>query len=215
MKRAAKICSILLISPLVTGGLEAKDPSAKEIIRNVQKKIEKVSLIEAEFIQTFYWSIAEEEEQYDGKVYIGKGDEFRIEIPDQIIVSDGESVWTWSMANQQVIIDYMDQSQESYLPKHMFANYSKEYNVSLKGLVKLDEWECYHLVFISKNPDVFIRKIDVWIDANEWLTRRLVYLDANDNMTTYEIKKIELKANSDPALFRFVPDKSTEVVDLR
>jgi chaperone LolA len=215
MRKFSPICFFLLIA-FAEGHLEAaKDPSAKEIIRRVQQKIERIGLIEAEFVQTFYWSLAAAEEEFHGKIYIGKNDEFRIETPEQVIVSDGESVWTWSMTNRQVIIDYMDQSQESFLPRHLFANYSKDYKVTLNGTERLGEWNCYHLILESKSPDVFLQKIEVWIDPTEWLTRKLTYLDANENLTAFEIKKIQLKAKADGSLFNFVPDDSVEVVDLR
>ena len=65
-----KIFIICIILPLL-GWIYDKDPSAKQIIKNVQKKLEDVQVIEAEFSQTFYWSLAEEEEQNSGKIYIG------------------------------------------------------------------------------------------------------------------------------------------------
>ena len=71
-KFTAKLLILLLyIFPQNLPAID-KDPSAEQIIKNVQKKLEDVQVIEADFLQTFYWSLAEEEEQNSGKIYIGK-----------------------------------------------------------------------------------------------------------------------------------------------
>lgn len=212
-----KVLKLLLPICLLPGTLLAfdKNPTAKQIINNVQKKLENIKLIEADFNQTFYWSLAEEEEQYKGKIYIGENDEFRIETPHQLIVSDGTSVWTLSQAEKQVIIDYLDPTEGNYLPKHLFVNYHKDYELEMIGAENISVWECYHVVLKSKTSDVFIQKIDIWIDKKEWLTRKLVYFDANENTTTYNINEIKLATTPNKKLFLYTQDESIEVVDLR
>jgi len=205
---------LLIIFPQISHATD-KDLSAEQIIKNVQKKLEDVQVIEAEFSQTFYWSLAEEEEQNSGKIYIGKKDAFRIETPHQLIVSDGKSVWTLSTIEKQVIIDYLDPNEGSYLPHHLFVNYHKDYDVELIGLEVFESRQCYHITLKSQSPDVFIQKLDVWVDKKEWLTRKLTYFDANENSTTYIINKITLLTNSNNDLFHYIPDDSIEVVDLR
>jgi len=193
----------------------AKDPTADEIIRNVQKKFDKVPLVFAEFIQTFHWSVAEQTQEFKGQIYIGKNNDFRIQTPEQLIISDGKSVWTADKVNQQVIIDYLDNSQDVFLPRQLFARYKKEYKTSLAGVEKIQEKECYHLVLIPKNKDEFIQKLEVWIDKDEWITKKISYLDANDNVTSYLIKDLQLLKKSDPKLFEYKPEPGLEVIDMR
>jgi chaperone LolA len=216
MKNLTTKLLILLLSifPQISRAAD-KDPSAEQIIKNVQKKLENVQIIEAEFLQTFYWSLAEEEEQNSGKIYIGKKDAFRIETSHQLIVSDGKSVWTLSTLEKQVIIDYLDPTEGNYLPHQLFVNYHKDYDVELIGVEIFENKQCYHITLTSQTQDVFIQKLDVWVDKKEWLTRKLTYLDANENITTYIINKITLLTKSNNDLFRFTPDDSFEVVDLR
>ncbi len=211
----SKLLILLLAIFPQTSHSSDKDPSAEQIIKNVQKKLGDVQVIEADFSQTFYWSLAEEEEQNSGKIYIGKKDAFRIETPHQLIVSDGKSVWTLSTLEKQVIIDYLDPTEGNYLPHHLFVNYHKDYDVELIGLEVIENKQCYHITLKSQTQDVFIQKLDVWVDKKEWLTRKLTYLDANENSTTYIINKITLLTKSNNDLFRFTPDDSFEVVDLR
>ena len=210
LKLLLPICVLPVISLA-----QDKNTTAKQLISNVQKKLENIKLIEAEFIQTFYWSLAEEKEENLGKIYIGKNDEFRIETPHQLVVSDGKSVWTVSLVEKQVIIDFLDPTESNYLPQHLFANYHKDFDIELAGMENVDQWQCYHIVMKSRTPDIFIQKIDIWIDKIEWLTRKLSYFDANENTTSYIIKKIRLLDTSNNTLFRYMPGDSSEVIDLR
>ena len=193
----------------------ADEPTVDEIIRNVQRKLENIELISAEFMQTFFWSIADETQEFAGQIYIGKNDEFRIKTPEQLIVSDGISVWTEDKVNRQVIIDKLDMSQNEFLPRQIFIRYKKNYRIKKEKIEQVRDRSCYHLVLMPKNQDVFIQKLEIWVDKEEWLTRKISYMDVNDNVTTYLIQNIKLSAQTDAKLFRFVPNSDFEVIDMR
>lgn len=215
MKKLFAATTLLIFCLLPAVYAFTDTPSANDIIKKVQQKIEKVPLIEATYVQRFHWSLADAHEEYGGKIYLGEKDAFRIETPQQLIVSDGKSVWTYSEANQQVIIDRLDPDQGNYLPRHLFISYKKDYDVTVEGEETVDGKACYHLIMTSKSQDVFIRKIDVWIDKSDWLTRRLSYLDVNENTTDYAIQEIVLKKQRKPGLFVYKGVDGVEVVDLR
>ena len=212
MKQILMILSLLL-AVFISGF--AKEPTPDEIIRNVQKKLQNVEMISAEFVQTFFWSVADETQEYNGQIYIGKNDEFRIVTPEQLIVSDGTSVWTEDKINRQVIIDNLDKDKDEFLPRQLFIRYKKKYEIALESIELVQKKSCYHLVLIPKNRDVFIQKLEIWVDKIEWLTRKISYLDVNANVTTYLIQNIQLSAQTDQKLFRLVPDPNFEVIDMR
>lgn len=193
----------------------AKDPSAEEIIKNVQKKVENVPLIFAEFEQSFEWSIAEETQKYEGKIYIGNNENFRIQTPEQLIVSDGKSVWTIDKINKQVIIDHLDKSQDSFLPSQLFVRFHKNYKATIEKSEMVMSKDCYHLVLLPKNTDVYIQRLEVWVEKETWLTKKVSYLDANDNVTTYLIRNLELRKKIEKKLFQYTPEVGLEVIDMR
>lgn len=193
----------------------AKDPTAEEIIKKVQKKVENVPLIYAEFDQTFEWSIASETQKYEGKIYIGKKENFRIQTPEQLIISNGKSVWTKDQINKQVIIDHLDKSEDAFLPSQMFVRFHNDYKTTVVNSEIVLDKECFHLLLSPKNKDVYIQRLEVWVDKDSWLTKKVTYLDANDNVTTYLIKNLELRNKSDETLFLYVPETGVEVIDMR
>ena len=193
----------------------AKDPTAEEIIKKVQKKVENVPLVFARFEQSFEWSIAGETQKYEGEIYIGKNENFRIKTPEQLIVSDGKSVWTQDNINKQVIIDHLDKSQDAFLPSQLFVRFHKDYKASVVKSENVSGKACYHLELLPKNKDVYIQRLDVWVDKDTWLTKKVSYLDANDNVTTYLINKLELRKEVDKQLFQYIPEAGLEVIDMR
>ncbi len=215
MKRSFIIIIVVFLCFGVSWDLWAKDPTVDEIINKVQARLNNAELITIEFTQTFYWSMTDETQRYSGQIFIGKGDAFRIETLEQLLVSDGKSVWTLDKANQQVIIDRLDKSQEDYLPRQLFFHFQRDYHAQLEGTQDIGGKSCYHLLLQPKNEDVYVKKLDAWIDKGEWLTRQVSYLDVNDNTTTYLIKSYQFASKSDPALFQYAVPPGIEVIDLR
>jgi len=204
---------------LLLGGIRlsalAKEPGAEEIIKKVQQRLQSAKLVEAQFVQVFQWSVAGERQEFQGKIWLGPHDAFRIESADQLIVSDGKDVWTYDKVNKQVIIDHLNPDQENYLPRQLSLRFARTYKANLLGKEDLSGRKVYHMQLQSKNPDVFIRRFDLWVDPSSWIVRKLSYLDANENVTTYVIRSIRFLQKSDGSLFQFSVPKGVEVVDLR
>ncbi len=220
MKKPIFECVKVILLPLVllvlsAATLAAKGPSADEIMKKVQKKISSAKVVEADFVQVFEWSVAGERQEFQGKIWIGQKDAFRIETPEQLIVSDGKSVWTLDKVNRQVIVDYLNPEEETYLPRQLSLQFSRKYSAKLEGKEKIGGQELYHISLRSKDPDVFIQQFDLWIDASNYIVRKIAYLDANENRTVYEIKRVRFLQRYDPALFQYSVPEGVEVVDLR
>jgi len=215
MNRIFRIGLMLLLLFVVNQNILAKDPTAEEIMSKVQAKLNNVELVTVDFVQTFHWSMTDETQEYTGQIFIGKGDAFRIETLEQLLVCDGKSVWTLDKANKQVIIDRLDKSQEDYLPRQLFFHYQHDYRAQLLGVQEIQGQICYHLLLEPKSEDVYVKKLDAWIDKNEWLTRQVSYLDANDNTTTYLVKNYQFTGKFDTKFFQYTAAPEIEIIDLR
>ncbi|MDZ7261351.1 MAG: outer membrane lipoprotein carrier protein LolA [candidate division KSB1 bacterium] len=189
--------------------------TAKEIVDKVKQKYESLQTLAAEFEQIFQWKLAGETQTLEGKICLAQKDKYRIETQDQTIVTDGQTVWTYSKVNRQVIIDHLAKSQENPLPRDMLFQYSKDYEPKLLGEEKLNNQDCYVLQLSSKTEDRYIREMKVWVEKDTWIVRKIEHADINENLNTYIIKKIDLNPKLDDAIFTFEIPKGMEVVDLR
>lgn len=188
---------------------------AGKIIDNVKKKFDDIQNLTADFTQSFKWKLAGETQQQGGKIFIKGKDKFRIETEGQIVVSDGQSLWTFSKSNNQVIIDNVNKADEVVLPREIFLKFSENYKPKYVGEEKYNTMTCHVVDLIAKTDNQFIREMKIWVDKDNWLTQQVQHIDINGNMTTYSLSSIKVNQNLKDAVFSFQPPDNVEVIDMR
>ena len=191
------------------------DISPKKIIHNVEAKLASAETAKAKFEETYIWKLTGEKQSLKGELFLKGEDQFRIITEDQIIVSDGKSLWTYSKPSNRVLIDKLSNSKDALLPRQILFQYTRDYTAQISGEEKIFGEPCYLLIFEASTGDIFIPKIKVWVDKKAWLPRKVEQIDLNGNKTIYLLRKIEVGVALNKDLFRFAVPKGTEVIDLR
>src|SRR6187402_761284 len=88
---------------------------AQEIIKKVQTKYENIDDAKATFTQTLKGSGGKANSS-SGVIYIKKGNKYRIEAGGQIIITDGQTSWSYSPRRKQVVIDNYKDDGNSFSP---------------------------------------------------------------------------------------------------
>jgi len=210
MKSIKHILILILILSTFT---YAKD--AKDIINDLKKEYDKVENLSAEFTQEFYWKLAEQGQTQEGSIMLQGSDKFRIETRDQIIVSDGKAIFTYSRMNNQVIIDAVTNNHEVVLPRELFMKFSKNYKPFMLEDEIINDTKCYVIRLTAKSADMYIKEMKVWVDKKSNLTKKIQHTDISENVTTYTLKNIQLNQKLSPTLFKFKTPEGAETVDLR
>ena len=188
---------------------------ASEIIKKAKQKYESIESFSAEFKQIFKWKLAGETQQHNGKILLKELNKFRIETDNQFIISDGNTLWTYSKINNQVIIDNIKNAEEIVLPREIFLKFSQQYNPVLLRRENFNESECYVIHLIAKNENVFIREMKIWIDKNTWFTLKIEHKDINENVTIYVLGNIQINKKIDDKKFMYQPLNNVEIIDMR
>ncbi len=204
---------VLLLHPMASPATGKGNP--KEIIKKVKKKYQELRSLKADFEQEYVWELAGETRTVQGTLYLKSGDKYRIETENDVIVTDGKTVWTYSKANEQVIIDSLQSSDENPLPKDLLFKYSEEYNPHFVAEEKLYGKKAFKLNLVPKDEEAFVKSIQIWVDANSWLTVKVQQVDINDNVNTYFLRNAQQNVELEESLFNFQIPPETEVVDLR
>ena len=189
--------------------------NAKDILKNVKKKYEELQSLKADFEQEYVWELAGETQKLKGTLYLVAGNLYRIETDNQVLVTNGKTVWTFSKENNQVIIDHLKTTEENPLPKDLLFKYSEEYTPHLVGQEKIDGKVTHVLNLVPRDKDAFVKSMKIWVDASLWLTVRIEQKDINDNLNTYSVRNIQENIKLDPNFFNFKIPEKAEVVDLR
>ena len=83
----------------------ADSPSARDIINKVQDKYNRTEDAVIKFTQTVKYPLSKLSKTTEGTMYLKKGNMYRIDTGDRVIVTDGKTSWIYTPASNQVIID--------------------------------------------------------------------------------------------------------------
>jgi outer membrane lipoprotein-sorting protein len=203
---------LILVFMIVLFGQGRAAVTADELASQVEKHYRSMSDISMDFTKTTHSEIFEKPSLVEGKMLLKNPDKFRIETKDEVIVCDGKYVWDYSVENQQVVKNLVDQSENMFKPNQYLSNFRKDYTPSLKGEEKIDKVPCYKLLLSAKREDASIKNMTMWVDKQDYLARKIEYKDSQDNDIVLEFQHIKVDRKIKDSEFVFqVPDGVEEV----
>jgi outer membrane lipoprotein carrier protein len=200
----------LLCMPAFGAGLQSQ-----EIIQNVEKKLSEKQTVTARFEELYVWKLTGEKQTIKGEFNLKGENRFRITTDDQLIVSDGKTLWTYSKPAGRVLIDKVENAENDWLPQKLFLKTRKDFRHRLSGEETLQGRKCYVIDFDAENEDSYITKMKVWVDAETWLPGKIEQTDISRNKTIYTLSEIKTGPDLEDSLFEFKPPEGVEIIDLR
>lgn len=194
---------------------QEKELPIKEVTEHLQHRYDMIDDAVVQFEQNVKFGYSNIVQTFTGTLTMKKPNRYRIESEHQIIVTDGITVWAYSIANNQVIIDKYKENQNSLSPEHFMLNLPTNYYASLLSDEKGKSSGHVVLKLIPKDDRSFVKSVKLWVEENTWMIRKIIILDVNETETTYSVKDIKLNTNVKEKTFTFEPPAGTEVVDLR
>lgn len=204
-----KKCFVLLLM-IMFSGAHAQD--AQEIIKKVQSKYENISDAKATFTQTLKGSGGKANSS-SGVIYIKKTNMYRIEAGGQVIITDGQTSWSYSPKRKQVVIDNYKDDAGSFSPNKFLFNYPENFYSDLEGEENVGGVDCF-VIKLSPRSGGSVKSAKIWIDKNEDLIRK-INIVTSESTNTYLLKDISLDAGVSSSKFSFSPPSGVEVIDLR
>jgi len=190
------------------------DGKAEKLLNEVEKVYEQMENVCADFTQTFYWKLTDERQNVSGRICAKGGDRFKIETAEQLIVTDGKTLWTKNKANNQVIIDHAENAaSENPFIKDFIGAYLRDYNAESDEAQSSEGMPC--VLLTAKTEDQFVRRIRLWIDEKSKMILKIEQLDVNENITTFELENIDRNAQLVNKDFTFKPAADDNIVDMR
>ena len=211
--RGAALAALLL--GVARGAARSDDP--QEILGAVRKKYETIRDAELRFTQHTRFPQSSLEQRAKGTLYLKKEHKYRIETDDQTVVTDGETVWSYSAANRQVLIDRFKPSDRSFSPERILGGGggAEEYTATVRGREKAGGTECIVLKLIPRGEGSLLSSLRLWVDPSDWLIRVAELTDVNGKVTTYSVSDIKLNPGLSDSRFVMQIPEGAEVVDMR
>src|SRR3954468_24983396 len=114
----------ILLLILVKTTFAQYDPKALEILDAMSKKYKAIPAFEANIAYTLTNETEKINEEFKGKITV-KGDKFRLALPEQEVINNGVTVWTYLPDAKEVNIDNYDATSDDVSPSKFYTIYKK------------------------------------------------------------------------------------------
>lgn len=193
------------------------DPKALEILDAMSKKYKSIPAFEANISYTLTNETEKINEEFKGKITV-KGDKYKLVLPEQEVINNGATLWTYLPEAKEVNIDNYDPNSENDL------NPSKFYEMYKKGFKYLYLEEkteggvlCEVVDLVPEKKDAQYFKVRMNIAKKDKSIQSWTMFDKGGNKYRYTITKFTPNPAVADATFTFDPKKypGVEVIDLR
>lgn len=192
------------------------DPKALQILDAMSKKYKSIPAFEANISQTLTNDVEKISEEFKGKITV-KGDKFRLVLPEQEVINNGSTIWTYLPEAKEVNIDNYDPNSEDINPSKIMEIYKKGF----KYLYLQDKSEggvlCEEIDLVPEKKDAQFFKIKMFISKKDKSIQSWTMFDKGGNKYKYTISKFNPNIKVEDTYFTFDPKKypGVEVIDLR
>lgn len=206
------LCAMILV---ITASAQY-DPKALQSLDAMSKKYKAIPAFEANISYVLTNDVEKVNEEFKGKITV-KGDKFRLALPEQEVINNGSTVWTYLPEAKEVNIDNYDPNSEDVNPSKIYDIYKKGF----KYLYLQDKTEggvlCEEIDLVPEKKDAQFFKIKMFINKKDKSIQSWVMFDKGGNRYKYTISKFNPNIKVDDSFFAFDLKKypGVEVVDLR
>lgn len=199
-----------LLLSICASAVSADD--SRKILEKLQEKYDNLTDLEIDFKQEVHSGVFTSVERESGKMYLAKGDKFRVQTDEQTIVSDGKLLWVYSKENKQVVIEKLSGANDLVRPSDYIFSFRESYKTTMLPDTVIDKTECRTVRFSCDGEDEFIQEMTLYVGKDDLLTHRAVYIDINANGVEIDFSKIKVDKGIPGKIFRFKTPKGVEEV---
>ncbi len=209
-----KLVTIIIV--LIAGvALAQNDNDADKLLEKVINKMSSYDNFKADLAYTMVNTEMGIDEKKTGVIFV-QGDAYRIEMEGQVIISDGETIWTYLEDSQEVMVSNVDDSEESISPTQILNKYNESYKAKF-GQDKKYKNSNLKEITLKPNDGKNFEKMSVIVNANKLSLENFSVYDVNGNVFTYHIIDLQpdLDLTGDTFTFDSKSYPDVEVIDMR
>ncbi len=192
------------------------DPKALETLDAMSEKYKSIPAFEVNLSYKLTNEVENVSEEYKGKITV-KGDKYKLVLPEQEVINNGTTIWTYLPDAKEVNIDNYDPASDDINPSKIFEMYKKGF----KYLYLQDKTEngvlCEEIDLVPEKKDAQYFKIKMYISKKDKTLQSFTMYDKSGNQFKYTLSKFNPSANIPDSFFTFDPAKypGVDLIDLR
>jgi outer membrane lipoprotein carrier protein len=179
--------------------------NAQEVLENIQAKFNTINDLSAELTQSVNGNV-----NLKGKIFYKKENQLRFEFKNILIVSDGETSWSYNQKDNKVVIsDYESEGNKILSIRQIIFEYPESCDISTF------ESEGQKVLQLIPNDDTFsFNSVQLFIDSDNLITKALIDDPATGKIEIV-LSEYQLNKNLPDSFFQFSPPEGSQVIDLR
>jgi len=211
------ITNILLVSLILASQIsfaQAKKNS-EEILKQVSENTKSFSTIRISFTYNMDNPSAKVHESETG-VLLVKGDQYRLDIAGQKVISDSKTSWTYITEANEVQINTVEDDENALTPTRLLTSYSEDYKSKLLNDITKDG-RAQYVIELKPNADKTFTTVELNIDKELYRITRIAIQDKSGNTFTYVVSRFEPNVAVKATDFTFNAGDypGVEVIDMR
>ncbi|MFT4968624.1 MAG: outer membrane lipoprotein carrier protein [Chitinophagales bacterium] len=211
MKILKPITILLLLFSFAFAQDNALDAEADAILKAVSEKYSKYASAKMDLKLTIDLPENEENQVADVKAWF-KGDMFKVDLKDQMFVSDNVTIWNYLKEYNEVQINDYEEDEAMFSPSMLFNLYTKDYIYRLKEEYKNSAGKLIKVIELTPvNKDQNFFKIDLKVDpSSNTIVESKIY-ERSGMRYTYLIKSFTPNITLEDKFFSFDPKDYPEI----
>ncbi len=201
--------ALLTTSVLCAGQAEAQSSTSPEAVaRRLQQRYAQVRTVTADFVQTTG------SQRHTGRLQV-RGDAFRMTLGEQTLVTDGTTLWSYSPADEQVVVQDYDARQQGFSIGQLFTDYLRVFRAVGATRATIDGVRHDVLTLRPRDAGSSVRDATVYVRSSDAIPTRVRVRDTNGALHAFDLSRVQLNQSLPASTFTFAAPRGTEVVDLR
>lgn len=214
MKRIILILAIFCLTQI---SFAQYDPQAYKILEEMSAKYKSFDAFSAKISYSLVNEVEGISENFAGEIFI-KDEKYRLVMDEQIIVNNGETVWTYLPDVNEVTIDNYDPENGDITPSKIYSAYKDGFKYLYLEDITEDGETLQIVDLVPENAkDKQFFKIRLEIGKQDNMLKSWTMFDKGGNKYIYDVKEFDKNTNPKGDLFTFdvTEYKGIEVIDLR
>ncbi|MFO8098786.1 MAG: outer membrane lipoprotein carrier protein LolA [Salinibacter sp.] len=205
-------CSILCVFLILMALPATAQPSLT--LDDVRTAYRALDGLQANFTQVVGSEFADDSTRIEGSVTLA-GDQYRVETPGQVVVTNGSTTWIYTPADSQVIVDDADTEDGPITPETFLEGSADDYEVTERERDAEDDASYVVLSLSATSEEARFQRASLWVRRSDRVVTRLRAVDRDGATFTLNLQDIQKNPSITDTTFSFDPPANTEVVDLR
>ncbi len=155
-------------------------------------------------------------EVWEGQIAI-QDNKYRFTLPEQEVISDGQTVWTHLKTANEVHITDHDPEQMATAPWTVLIDYRQDYVIDSLHTQQTDGQACDVVDLVARDEEDFLQKITLTIERTKKHIKRLEILDINQNLHVFFMTYFVYDVRFGKSFFNFDTNEyqGIEIIDMR